>query len=262
LQVVKPVPILGKGVVLHDASEFTPVLFDDGKITPVPKFGAVDRFSIPHVLGDLGFKFLDRQSELYPTRHGFPFGREIVDSDVISEEPGPFGPGMCDQCLLRGQFQFEAISEELFQLDFDLLGLFLRAGEAQEEIVGISDVPKPSIVRIFLVSVPDPSGLFLEGLQRGLICPIVSEFLDSGNEPVIVLASPPDLSTGIPRDEGRFDESIKPSHIDIREQWADDSALWCPAQRRSVVPFFEVSGFEQVLNQDQEAVVVDLLAED
>ena len=162
---VKPVPILGKGVVLHDASEFASVLFDDGKITPVPKFGAVYGFSIPHVLGDLGFKLLEWQSELYPTRHRFPIGQDIVDSDVISEEPGLFGSGMGDQCLFRGQFQFEVISQELFQSDLDLLGLFLRAGEAQEEIVGVSDVPKPSIVGIILVSVPILLASFLRGFR-------------------------------------------------------------------------------------------------
>src|SRR5262249_48023482 len=73
---------------------------------------------------------------------------------------------------------------------------------------------------------------------------------------------PPENSLGVLWDEYPFDELIELVQVDIREQRTGDPALRCPAERGSEIPLFEVSGLEQVLNQRQEAAVVDLLAED
>jgi hypothetical protein len=63
------------------------------------------------------------------------------------------------------------------------------------------------------------------------------------------------------RDERPFDILVEPVQVDVCEQRTDDPALRCAAERGSVVPVFEVSSLEQVLNQDQEAVIVDLFSE-
>jgi len=236
LQMVKPVSILGKGIVLSHASEFASVCLDDEKVTRVPKFGTVNGFPSSHILGDFGLQLLGWHSERNLSRRRLPETRAVIHSNVISEEPGLFGPGMSDQGLFRGHFQFELISQELFQLDLDLFGLILRAGETQEEVVGISDVPKPSIVGIILVTVSDPSGLDLEGFQGILFRPTFSELLDFGDEPDVILVPTPDISLGILRNEGLFDEFIEPVQVDVREQWANDTALRCPAQGGSVAP--------------------------
>src|SRR5437773_7354712 len=102
LQVVQPRTVLGKGVILRDTSEFASIRFDNGKITTVPEFGSVDGFSISHVLGDLGFRFLGWHSEQHFSRRALPGRRGIVDADVIPEEPGFFSPGMGDQRLFWG----------------------------------------------------------------------------------------------------------------------------------------------------------------
>jgi hypothetical protein len=156
---------------LSHASEFASVCLDDEKVTRVPKFGTMNGFSSSRILGDFDFQLLGWHSERKLSRRRLPEARAVIHSDVISEEPGLFGPGMGDQGFFRGHFQLEVISQELLQLGLDLFGLILRAGETQEEVVGVSDVPKPSIVGIMLVTVSDPSGLNLEGFQRILFCP-------------------------------------------------------------------------------------------
>ena len=95
--------------------------------------------------------------------------------DVVAEEPGLFGPGVGDQGLLRGQFELEVIVQECPQLVLDLLGFIPRSSEAEQEIVGIPDVPQPAIVRIELVArrpmVPHPLGTGLGGPPMTLVLP-------------------------------------------------------------------------------------------
>ena len=55
---------------------------------------------------------------------------------------------------------------------------------------------------------------------------------------------------------------VESVQVDVGEQGADDPALRRAAQRGLVVPLLEVSGLEHVLDEPEEAVVVDLLAED
>jgi hypothetical protein len=42
----------------------------------------------------------------------------------------------------------------------------------------------------------------------------------------------------------------------------NDPTLRCPAEIGSIFPFFEVTGLDQVVNQVEEAAIVDFLSED
>jgi hypothetical protein len=50
---------------------------------------------------------------------------------------------MGDQGFLPGQYQFEIITQKLFQALFDLLGFGFGSGEPEEMIVGIPDAFQP-----------------------------------------------------------------------------------------------------------------------
>jgi hypothetical protein len=261
-QMVKPESILCEGVILGHASKFASVCFDDIEVTCVPEFGTVNGLPSSRILGDFGFQLLGWHAERDFSGRCLPKTRAISHTDVIAEEPGLFGSGMCNQGLFRGHFQFEMISQELLQLDLDVLGLVLWASETQKEVVGISDIPKPAIIGIILITVSDPSCFVFKGFQRFLICPVFPKLLDLGDESDVILVPPSYVSFGVLWNEGLFNEFIESVQVDIREEWADNPALRCPAQRGSVAPFFEISSLEQFLDQDQESVISDLLAED
>jgi hypothetical protein len=64
------------------------------------------------------------------------------------------------------------------------------------------------------------------------------------------------------RDQRVLDELVQPVQVDVGKQWAGDPALRCAAGGRITAPLFAVSSPEQTGYQSEEAVVVDLLAED
>src|SRR6516162_5001622 len=91
----------------------------------------MDRLPISHVLGDLGFKLLERQAELDMIAVAAML--TALGSDLIAEEPCEFGPGMGDQGLLGGHLQPEVVMQEARQSSLDLLSFIPRSNEAQEE---------------------------------------------------------------------------------------------------------------------------------
>ena len=153
-------------------------------------------------------------------------------------------------------------SQKISQLFLDLLGFIPGASESQKEVIRVADIAETSIARIFgIVACGSPKSL-AKGDQSFLVGLSSLEIGDPIGDPLVFRVNPSPSPSGIFRDERSFDVLVEPVQVDIRELGTDDPALRRAAQRRSVVPAFEVSGLEQVLNQDQEAVVVDLLAED
>ena len=63
-------------------------------------------------------------------------------------------------------------------------------------------------------------------------------------------------------EERRLDELVQPVEVDVRQEGLTTPPLRRAAQRRVEPPVLQISGLEQVLDQPQEAVVVDLLAQD
>ena len=68
-------------------------------------------------------------------------GVVVMDHDFIAEEAGRFGPPMSDQGLVLGEFQPQAVAQELSDLGLDILGLPSRTGVAQQPIVRLCRLP-------------------------------------------------------------------------------------------------------------------------
>src|SRR5262249_60118429 len=73
---------------------------------------------------------------------------------------------------------------------------------------------------------------------------------------------PPVGPAGVFRDERPFDELVQPIEVDVGKDGADNPALRRAAEGGVPLPVLHVSGLEQSVNQPEEAVIVDLLAED
>ena len=71
----------------------------------------------------------------------------------------------------------------------------------------------------------------------------------------------PRCASGVCWYEHVLDELVQPVQVDVCQNWADHAPLRCPAQGAAIAPFFQVARFQQVLEQAQEAVVAEFLAE-
>src|SRR5439155_1771110 len=56
--------------------------------------------------------------------------------------------------------------------------------------------------------------------------------------------------------------TVQPVQVDIREDGADHASLRRSAEGGPIDPVLQISGLAQVLDQSEEAPIVDLLAED
>src|SRR3712207_2979295 len=64
------------------------------------------------------------------------------------------------------------------------------------------------------------------------------------------------------REEHLLEELVQAIKVDVREDRAGDPALRRTTEGLAVLPALKITGLEPVLDQPQEAVVMDLLAED
>ena len=109
-------------------------------------------FTILHVPCDFFLQFLDGNPERDPAFSVLPGSEVAVRSDPISEEACLFRGGMRDQGLFRGQFEFELIVQECPESSLDFLGLIPWASEAEQEVIGVSDVGQASIVGVEVIT--------------------------------------------------------------------------------------------------------------
>ena len=61
-----------------------------------------------------------------------------------------------------------------------------------------------------------------------------------------------------PRDEHFFDKHIQFVQIYVRQEWADDATLWCPAVRAVVLPILQISCFQTHPNEVQQPTIVNV----
>jgi hypothetical protein len=259
LQSVKPPSICGVCVELHVAAKFLAVPVDDIEIGIVSEFGAIDRLIFYRISVDL---FLDHRWRNPQFDAAMADAMVVAYQDLVAEEPGFFGPAVGDQGFLGREFQFEMIAQERSQSVLDLFGFPFGPVEAEREVIRIADISQSSVVRIERIFRPEYPEFFAEGSEDILGCASFIESPDFCLQTVIFLIGFLLIASRGLGDECLFDELIEPVKVDIGEDRADDSTLRRAAEGGSVVPFFEVSRLEQILDQDQESVVVDLLSED
>jgi hypothetical protein len=66
--------------------------------------------------------------------------------DFIAEELSRLMGSMCDQSLFFGERQAQFLRCELSDPDFDFFGFGFRPHEAQQEVVGVSNVSESAVV--------------------------------------------------------------------------------------------------------------------
>jgi len=138
-QPVKPVDVSGQQVVLDDAPIDGPERGDDGVVAAVGEgllfggFAAVqvgDCFGLDHVSGDT-----ESDLAVHVSATTGLLRVVVLDGDLIAEESSRAGPGVGDQRLIWGEFQFEVVTQELRQPLFDFLGFGLRSGEPEQMVI-------------------------------------------------------------------------------------------------------------------------------
>src|SRR5688500_16428363 len=82
----------------------------------------------------------------------------LGDSDVVAKKTCGLGASMGAERLFRREFQMELFPQKVRQFTLDSLGLFLGAGEAQQKVIGIPNVPQAPVRRVMLI----PIGQLLE----------------------------------------------------------------------------------------------------
>jgi len=118
------------------------------------------------------------------------FSVVVDDGDLVAEEPRRAGAGVGDQCLLLGQLQLEVIAQELGEASLDLLGLGLRSGEPEQDVIGVSHVTQPSVARIRWIRTWQAPLLLAQRPHRGMIAVAASTSERVLHPLVLRIASP------------------------------------------------------------------------
>jgi len=77
----------------------------------------------------------------------------VLGDDVIAEEPRLLGTGVGDQRLVRRQFQLELVAQEPGEALLDFLRFGLRAGEPEEMVICVPDIPEPAVAGVTRIPV-------------------------------------------------------------------------------------------------------------
>ncbi len=222
-QPVQPGDVPGEQVVLDQPPVSGSVGADDLGVLQVHQLGPVPGFTVPEVGGCLGHDH--RPGDPQPD-HAVDAGtaRAVLDGDVIAEEPRRLGTGVRDQRLGRRQFQLEIITQEVGQALFDLLGFGLRAGEPEQVIIGVADVPEPAVAGI-------------TGIPGGQAPPLLAQFpyrstvaAPPGGRHRVRHLGPgrigfPAFPSGIFRDEDCLGELIQPVQVNVGQDGGRHAAL-------------------------------------
>ena len=140
MKLAEPSPVTGVGVVLHVPRYSDPYFSMIAKSLSLRSSARWLGFPSFMYRVTFSFQFLDGNPERDPAFSVLPGSEVAVRSDPISEEACLFRGGMRDQGLFRGQFEFEMIAQECPESSLDFLGLIPWASEAEQEVIGVSDV--------------------------------------------------------------------------------------------------------------------------
>ena len=165
--------ITGQQVVLDDAAILGAVAADDRVILLVHQPGPSLGSSPLHVSRALGLDHLPGHAQPDPAvGHTSATGDHVVGvlgGDLIAEEPRRAGAGVGDQRLRFGQLQLEVIAQELSEAMLDLLGLCLRSGEPEQDVIGVSRVTQPPVAGIVGILAREAALLLAQRPHRGMV---------------------------------------------------------------------------------------------
>ena len=143
----------------------------------------------------------------------------------------------------------------------DCCGFRPCSGVSKEKVLGVSSRPPPSVLVVVWVY----GGLLLPGFPS-CVCSFSVPCLPSASccasSPLVLLTFFPPCASGLCWNDCVMHTSLSPVHGEVGEYWADSPPLWAPAQCWVAWPCFAVSRFPGSCAHSQEAMVVDVLAED
>ncbi|MBB5109779.1 hypothetical protein [Streptomyces spectabilis] len=154
----------------------------------------------------------------------------MIDPNVITEESRRLAGDVSDQRLGLGQLQLEFLTQEHPNLGLDLLDLALRPGESQQPVVGVTDIPKPPVVRVLA---RHGTTLKLKPPHRLPVAAPLGPLDRELHAPVCRVRTTP-FAAILFRQQRLLDELVQPVKVDIRENRRRDSSLRYPVE--GVVP--------------------------
>jgi len=144
---------VGQTIVLHDPAILRLVGAHDGEFTLVEHFRPVFHLPVLHIPLAFSLKRVWRHTEPHSAIDAPPTVVVVLriilhGSDGVAEKSGLLIPRVGDERLGSREVQLELFLQERSDFPLDLFGLLLGSAEPEQEVVGISDVPQPSEVRV------------------------------------------------------------------------------------------------------------------
>jgi hypothetical protein len=245
-----------------DPAQYRLIALDDGVIGIDQQLGTMQDRPPPAVMGsDRSDHLLGHEERNHPIRGPLPKSVKgavrLRHRDFVAQERGLGIPRMGNEGFLRRQGELELVRHELTQPGADGLRLALGTCETEQEIVGVSDIAQPSVIRIEPVLGGDLAHRLAKA-DMGFHIPL----LPSGGRPsyqgLVGWIDPSRFASGVRRPERVLDVPVQLMEVDVGQQWTDDPPLRRPAEGVIVLSVLHVPRFEQVRQQPKEPVIVDI----
>ena len=184
----------------------------------------------------------------------------VLDGDLVAEEPRRAGAGVGDQRLGLRQLQRELLVQEPSEATFDLLSFGSWSGEPEQDVIGVSDVTQPPILRIVRIQARKAALLLAQRSHRGMIATLAST-TDRGRDPAVLRIAFPARTSGVFRHQNRLDKRVQPIQVDVGQARGKNPALRRAAERGTPHPILQVPGSQHLTDQPKQPGIVDPLAQ-
>jgi len=114
--------------------------------------------------------------------------------------------------------------QELGEATLDLLGLGLRSGEPEQDVIGVPDVTQPPIPWIPRISGRESTPLLLQRPHRGTIA-LAAGSLERAFDPLIRRVIPSACASGVFRHQSRLDELVQPIQVNVGQARGENPAI-------------------------------------
>ena len=99
-------------------------------------------------------------------------------------------------------------------MSFDLLGLCLRSGEPEQDVIGISHVAQSPIATIAGILAWETAQLLAQRPHHGTVAAAAGPS-ERVAHPLVLRISLPEHAPGVSRDEDCFDKLVQPVQVDV-----------------------------------------------
>src|SRR6266542_4244607 len=169
--------VVGQAVVLDDATIFRLVLGHNAVGAVVEAWHQMHWLSVPHVFSTVGRNdvvwYAQADCAIDTALSALVvFVVGVEGMDVIAKKPCATRVSVGNQCFGVTQFQLEVGMEVVGKLVLNGLRCGFGAGESDQPIISVANVPKPAEVGIKRVAGRDGLCLFIVGASAGSVAPL------------------------------------------------------------------------------------------